>query len=72
MAVLKTTSPTLDPSAPIDVPRKTEPSSRTSTAGLLKSFSDPGGDMQWPRREQGDGAITLGRVHCRCPDPPEF
>jgi hypothetical protein len=42
MAVLKTTSPTLEPSAPIEVPRKTEPSSRTKTAGIFKDFSGPG------------------------------
>jgi len=37
--VLKTTSPTFSPVAPIDVPRKTDPSCRTRTAGLVNAAS---------------------------------
>lgn len=37
--VLKTTSPTDDPSAPMETPRNTVPSSRTNSADLLKTTS---------------------------------
>jgi hypothetical protein len=37
MAVLKTTSPVVEPDAPIDVPLKIVPSARAKMAGMLKA-----------------------------------
>jgi hypothetical protein len=61
MAVLKTTSPALSPSAPIDLPLNTEPSANTKTAGkrreentvnVILSGCAPAA-WQWPDN-QGD------------------
>jgi hypothetical protein len=54
MEVLNTTSPTLLPEAPIDVPRNTVPSAKTKMAGLV---CDTGILPQTGHKEAGRTAV---------------
>src|SRR5262247_2894186 len=56
MEVLKTTSPVVFPLAPIEIPRKTLPSSKASTAGTVNRLSPS------PARRRNRGAhVQSGR-----------